>query len=124
MDKPIFRIDEILEYCKGKSVLHFGYVQHSGVFKEYIDKDEWLHGWMARVATRVVGVDYLPEDIKKIREEYGVEGYFGDAMDLDKCELNEKFDVIVCGELIEHLTNPGLMLEGVKRFMKEDSILV
>jgi SAM-dependent methyltransferase len=124
MSRPIFRIDEILEYCKGKSVLHFGYVQHSVVYEEYMQRDEWAHAWMARVASRVVGVDYLPQDIEDIQKKYGYEGYFGDAMNLDSCKLNEKFDVVVCGELIEHLTNPGLMLEGVKRFMKDDGILI
>ncbi|MBO0181221.1 hypothetical protein J0682_30075, partial [Vibrio parahaemolyticus] len=34
------------------------------------------------------------------------------------------FDVIVAGEIIEHLNNPGLFLSGVRRFMHRDSKLV
>nr|WP_172632601.1 methyltransferase domain-containing protein [Methanotorris igneus] len=39
-------------------------------------------------------------------------------------KLNKKFDVIVAGEIIEHLENPGLFLDKVKEFLKEDGILI
>ena len=32
-------------------------------------------------------------------------------------DLNETFDVIIAGEMIEHLSNPGLFLKGIQRFM-------
>jgi SAM-dependent methyltransferase len=124
MQKVIFRIDEILKYCKNRSVLHFGFVQHSHLYESLIAKNEWVHGQIAPVARRLVGIDFLKEDVEKIKEKYGYEGYYGDATDLSTCTLNEKFDVIVCGELIEHLTNPGLMLEGIKKFMNKDSLLI
>ena len=124
MKEPIFRVDEILRYCKGKSVLHFGFVQHADQYEESIAKNNWAHGWINTVATRLVGIDYLKDDVEKIRSKYGYEVYYGDAMDLESCELDEQFDVVICGELIEHLTNPGLMLEGIKRFMKKEGILI
>ena len=124
MEKIIFRIDEILRYCKNRSVLHFGFVQHSHLYESLIAKNEWVHGQIGRVAHRLVGIDYLRDDVEKIKEKYGYEGYYGDATDLSSCRLDEKFDVIVCGELIEHLTNPGLMLEGIKKFMNKDSLLI
>lgn len=120
----VFRVDEILKYCKNKSVLHLGYVQHSHLYEELIRRGDWVHGSIASVTGKLTGLDYLKEDVDVIKRLYGYEGFYADAMNLDACELKEKFDVIVCGELIEHLTNPGLMLEGLKRFMGPDSLLI
>src|SRR5687767_10455391 len=124
MTGPIFRIDELVKYCENRSVLHFGYVQHEGMYEQSIRNNVWLHGLISKVATRAVGIDYLEKEVAIIKEKYGYEGYYGDATDLDNCQLDEQFDVIICGELIEHITSPGLMLEGIKRFMKKDSILI
>jgi len=38
--------------------------------------------------------------------------------------MSETFDVIVAGEMIEHLNNPGLFLTGIQRFMNADTRLV
>ncbi|MCX6319811.1 MAG: class I SAM-dependent methyltransferase [Bacteroidetes bacterium] len=124
MQKPIFRLDEIMRLCKDKSVLHLGYVQHSHLYDKLIAQGVWVHANLAKVSKEIVGIDYLEEDTRIIREKYGFEGYFGDANKLEDVPLNRTFDVIVCGELIEHITNPGLMLEGIKRFMHPDSILI
>ncbi|MCV4607588.1 hypothetical protein OFB74_32295, partial [Escherichia coli] len=43
---------------------------------------------------------------------------------LNNVPLERTFDVIVAGEIIEHLNNPGLFLSGVRRFMHRDSKLV
>jgi len=37
---------------------------------------------------------------------------------------NEKFDVIFCGEVIEHLFSPDELLDEIKELMREDSILI
>lgn len=48
----------------------------------------------------------------------------GDAELLDRSPLRGTFDVIVFGNLIEHLSFPGRALEGVRRFMAPNSELV
>jgi len=43
--------------------------------------------------------------------------------DLNKpFNLNKKFDVIIAGELIEHLENTGIFLENVKRHLKKEGV--
>lgn len=37
---------------------------------------------------------------------------------------NQKFDVIFCGEVIEHLFSPDYMLAEIKKLMHKDSILI
>ena len=60
-----------------------------------------------------------------ILKEKGIGKLFqGDLENLEAVELDEKFDVIIAGEMIEHLNNPGLFLKGVQRFMTRETELV
>lgn len=119
-----FRKDEILKYCSGKDVLHIGFIQHSNLWREKIEQNDWLHNKLIAVSKHVVGIDYLKDEVEIIKKELGIEAYFGDATKLEELHLEKTFDVIVCGELIEHISNAGLMLDGLKRFMHKDSILI
>jgi ubiquinone/menaquinone biosynthesis C-methylase UbiE len=123
MSEVIFRKEKIVSLCKGKKVLHLGFIQHT-FYEKKIQENDWLHSKLDEVSSKLVGVDYLANEVVKIKEKYGYECYFGDVMQLDACELKDTFDVIVCGELIEHIENPGLMLDGIKRFMNEDTTLI
>lgn len=120
----IFRKDYILHLCKNKDVLHLGFVQHSHLYEKKIIEGDWLHSKILSVARRVVGVDYLEETVCQIRKKYGYEVYVGDVMRLKDLSLNQTFDVIIIGELIEHIENPGIMLNGIKRFCNHNSLVV
>ncbi|MEJ5311262.1 MAG: methyltransferase domain-containing protein [Anaerolineae bacterium] len=123
IENIIFRRDRIVEICKEKIVLHLGFVQHEE-YEKRIREDTWLHSKIVDVAKRVVGVDYLPKLVEQIRMSSGYEVYVGDVMRLTDLPINETFDVIVCGELIEHIENPGVMLEGIKRFCHQHTLVV
>ena len=110
--------------CTGKSVLHLGFIQHSHLYEKLIKNDTWLHKKLDKVSKHLVGIDYLEKDIEIIRKKYGYECYYGDATRLENLDIENKFDVIVCGKLIEHIENAGLMLDGIKKFMTPDSILI
>lgn len=120
----IYRKDEILKYCENKKVLHLGFIQHTNLWRQKLLENDWLHKKLLDVSSRVVGIDYLKDEVDIIKKELNIECYYGDATKLNELDLNEVFDVIVCGELIEHIDNPGLMLDGLKRFMHEDSKLI
>jgi len=125
MKELIYRKDRIIQLCTNKSVLHLGFIQHGNLFEKLISKGEWLHEMIADVALSLVGVDYLEEEVKVIQEKYHYECYCADVAKPDALpELEDKFDVIVCGELIEHLENPGLMLDFCRRFMHSNTILI
>ena len=47
--------------------------------------------------------------------------YEGNAERLDELSLDETFDIVLAGDLIEHVTRPGAMLDGIKRFMHPDT---
>jgi len=120
----IYRIDQILKHCEGKRVLHLGFVQHSPKYKKQIEQGTWLHAHISDVAKEAIGLDILVDAVEDLKTNYNYNGYVGNVEKLESLNLNDKFDVIVAGELIEHLENPGMFLNGVKRFMRNDSILI
>jgi len=124
MKDIIFRKDKIVELCNNKKVLHLGFIHHSHSYEKKILEKDWLHEKINQVANQLVGIDYLDKEIKILREKYNYDVHFGDVMNLQKVNLDQKFEVIVCGELIEHLENPGLMLDGIKPLMDENAILI
>jgi len=44
--------------------------------------------------------------------------------DMQTHNLNKKFDVIIAGDVIEHLDNQGLFIENMKRHLKENGKLI
>ena len=113
-----YRIREILKYVKGKKVLDLGCVQHSS---EKANAEDWLHKILAKHASYILGVDILEDEVKKLRDM----GYNVVAADVEKMDLPEKdFDVIVAGELIEHLSNPGLFLENCRKHLRDGGLLI
>ncbi len=80
---------------------------------------------LKRGAKRVVGIDVNPEDIRKARllaECLGAEVEFLN-FDIEKEELQEKFDYVLCLNLLHHLKNPSGFLDKVIDLTKERLVL-
>lgn len=121
----IGRMDFVIERCKGKKVLHLGCVDE-GLTEERIKKEELLHTRLMSVAKDVWGVDNSAEGIKLLRT-HGVDNLvIGNIEQIDQIEeLNQqKFDIILCTEVLEHLNNPGLFLQGVKKLFSPDTVMI
>jgi len=133
---PIMRVagyrsrwDFILDRCIGRRVLHLGCVGETDVPPavkiEAFRSKCVLHPRLMEVAREVVGVDLDAETINLIHSKLGTGNLvIGDVEHLENCAIDGTFDVILCGDLVEHLTSPGLMLEGMKRFMTPESSLI
>jgi len=119
MDKK--RIEEIIARCEGNSILDIGCVatQLENV-KRNIKSNCWLHEELAKRFSKVVGIDILKKEIQELKR-MGYDIRYGNAEDF---ELNEKFDTIVAGELIEHLSNPGKFLDACWHHLKEEGKLI
>jgi 2-polyprenyl-3-methyl-5-hydroxy-6-metoxy-1,4-benzoquinol methylase len=111
------RFPIIKEYVKDKSVLDIGCVSNH-------KKRHWnfgkLHKFLVKYSKKVVGLDINKEGVKQLSAE-GYNIIYGNA---ENFKLNEKFDVIVAGELIEHLNNQGLFLENCYNHLKENGYLL
>lgn len=83
-----------------------------------------LHLQLAEVASELYGFDSDQPGID-ILMDAGIDRlYKADLEQLSEVPLDGTFEVIIGGEIIEHLSNPGLFLEGIKRFMRHESKLV
>lgn len=105
------RISTIEKMCRGKTVLNLGCV---GAAQFPMDSDESLHSRLKKVAKNVVGVDMQ-------KTEFGKPDVVANVENLN---LGKKFDVVVAGEIIEHVNNPGKLLHSAKKHMRDDSILI
>ena len=112
------RIDLLLDHVVDRHVLDLGCVEHEASISE--KGAWWLHGLIAERAASVQGVDYDREEVDLLRIK-GFNVLVGDVEDL---HLGHQYDVVVAGELFEHLTNHRSFLESVRRHLAPGGTLV
>jgi SAM-dependent methyltransferase len=118
------RIEFITSYVTAKSVIDLGFVDESRmVSKQAIGT--WLHATVARNAFSAVGIDSDPDGVTLARE-LGYEAHAADCEDREALAgLGlEPADVVVAGELIEHLDQPGRFLEAITVLIKPTGTLL
>ena len=104
---------------KSKSVLDVGCCDEA-VTKE--DKrGRFLHHRILKEAREVIGVDINQKQIEALR----CLGY-ADIIpgNVETINFNRQFEVIFAGELIEHLSNPGLFLDNMRKHLDSNGLLV
>ena len=106
----------LMSICKGKRVLNLG-CGDAIAFSDRIQRGRHLHRLLADVSGSLHGVDLHANTIQKLRDEYGVDNLHVANVERLDIDFGTDFDVIVAGELIEHVNNPGLFLESVSRYM-------
>ena len=117
--------DYVLEKVRGKSVLHLGCV--GNVLKK--GSESCVHLKISEVADVLWGIDidpsgldqlkaWLPEDGDRIRY------FFANAESLQDLQIDRKFEVIFVGSIIEHLSNPGLMLGGLRDLLSPEGVII
>jgi hypothetical protein len=102
--RPVRRVPYIVERCRGKAVLDLGCYDETALVKQ--GTLEWVHGEIARVARSVLGVD----NSDKIPVEGLATGATsriirGDLANLASLVREIDVEVVVAGEIIEHLPN-------------------
>ncbi len=111
------RFNLIKKYIKNKNVLDLGCVEHDANTE---NKAFWLHKFIKKYAKNLIGVDLEKSEVDKLN----LKGYNILCDNVETMNLNLKFDVIVAGELIEHLMNVGLFLNNMTKHMNNDSYLI
>lgn len=107
------RFNALRPYVEGRTVLDLGAARGS----EY---DDWLHGLITEVAADCVALDLDAEGIELLRE-LGMAGHVGSASDFN---LDSTYDVVLAGELIEHLVDFEGFFESVRRHLEPGGRLV
>lgn len=117
------RLDFIKENCAGKKVLHLGCTNWPYT-EDAIENNMLLHFELEKTAAELYGLDFDQPGIDILAKHGSTNIFQADLEKLDDLDLDQTFDVIVAGEMIEHLNNPGLFFDGIKRFMSQDSVLL
>jgi SAM-dependent methyltransferase len=100
------RLDLLRELCADRTVLDVGCVDHEATL---VGRAGWLHGELVAVARRCVGLDPEGAGIEAMRD-MGFEAFEGRIEDVPATVRDlGPYDVVVAGEIIEHLPDPSAL---------------
>lgn len=114
----------IMRYADGQRVLHVGCADMPFTAKK-LRQGRLLHQRLLPVAAELTGVDVSGDGVALMRQA-GI----GDLHVLNaETKLSEvfgaqRFDVIVAGEVLEHVLNAGILLESLKSVCHPQSCIV
>jgi hypothetical protein len=122
------KLDLLTGSTQGRSVLHLGAVGETCADTEtrVAHAPNSVHAHITRVSARCVGVDSDEPAVRVLTER----GIFDNLVCADVTKLRradvplERIDVVVAGDIIEHLENPGELLDTLNPLMDRDAKLV
>lgn len=110
----------IIDKCRDKKVLHLGCIDWPYLDRK-IAEGSLLHHDLVQVATEVVGYD----SDRQGAEQFEAQGWPVVVGNLEAMPDNlPRFDVVVAGEVIEHLSNPGVFLASLGRACPQTEVIV
>jgi 2-polyprenyl-3-methyl-5-hydroxy-6-metoxy-1,4-benzoquinol methylase len=111
------RWDAIAPKLKDKKVIHVGCIDHVPLLKERFISGEWLHQQITDISSKCVGIDINAEGVDYVKKEFGTDNVY--CLDITKDPLdilkNEDYDVIILGEVLEHIDNPVEFLSTIRQ---------
>ena len=117
------RESTILALCTGKRVLHLGCVGWTDLAVEQKLElaNAGFHASLSAVCD-CTGIDIDAATVRQLQER----GVFKNVLvgDAEHLAGDAQYDLIVAGDLIEHLSNPGLMLEGARKILQPGGRLI
>src|SRR5262249_30476600 len=109
------RIAYLTSLAAGRSVIHVGFAGEArATIEELRTNPLWLHGPLAGVAARVVGLGMDAAGVERARAP-GFEAHQVDAADDDALAALglEPAKLVIAGEVIEHVERPGDLLDAL-----------
>jgi 2-polyprenyl-3-methyl-5-hydroxy-6-metoxy-1,4-benzoquinol methylase len=111
------RIDYFCQLVKDKSILDIGVVEHT---RTAVQSSTWLHRHLTQSAKSCLGVDILEAEVEYLQSL----GFQVMCTDITRQPLPQTFDVITCGEILEHIESAGAFFESAAQMLKPDGRLV
>ena len=121
--KYVDRIKYLKEICHKKKVLHLG-ATNSPFTKQAIKENIFLHFVLSEVSEKIIGLDIDNLMIQWLADNYGVNDILCGDVENSEHYPKESFDVIIAGEIFEHLSNPGKVLESIGSVVNSSTKLV
>ncbi len=111
------KYDLIRGYVRGKIVLDLGCADYSPHGEK---GEQFLHKIIFDSAKETLGIDCDEKSVRRMKKE----GYNVIKDDCEYFTLLKEFEIIIAGELIEHLLEIPLFLESVHRHLKHDGLFI
>jgi 2-polyprenyl-3-methyl-5-hydroxy-6-metoxy-1,4-benzoquinol methylase len=109
------RREVISDLCQGVRVLDVGCVDHDSLLNGR--NEQWLHHHVVSAAKEAIGVDVDEVGVRLMRDK-GYDVIHADITgDISEVEDRGPFDVVVAGEIIEHLGNPQALFNAAVRLL-------
>jgi SAM-dependent methyltransferase len=106
------------DFVANRSVLDIGVVEHD---ISHIDLPTWKHAYIKQNAAHVLGIDIVPQGIEFLKAR-GFNVRLVDATSEE--DLNERFERIVIGDVIEHVNDPMRLLKFAGRHLTSDGLIL
>ena len=115
------RIECLVEIVKDKAVIHVGCADHLPLIEYKIKNNKWLHGILLKNSLRCVGIDNNKEAVDYISNKLGIKDvFYMNILEDNFTEENiNKWDLMILGEIIEHVDNPVFFLEQIREKYKD-----
>ena len=82
-----------------------------------------LEKFILPVTKDITGID-LPEIIDWIKEDVQWGQWIACDIEKESLDLDKKFDLIICADVVEHLDNPNVLMEMIKKHSNEKTLIV
>lgn len=118
----------LLNLCRGKRVLHLACAAWPAT-EMWCDDGSLLHLKLTEVAGRVAGFDWSEQGLEILKKNGVADLHRLNLLEADQVEqawndLEFEPEIILAGELLEHLDRAGLVLENCRRMMAPTSQMV
>lgn len=113
----------IIQFVKNKKVIHLGCCDHKPVIRDKIKDNSWMHKIITENSKECIGIDIEKDTVEYVRSEFKYENIiYGDITDKKKIKevVDNKFDIMVMGEILEHVDNPVLFLKQIRENYKNN----
>lgn len=108
--KFVNRVNYICHLCRNKRVLHLGATDAPNT-QEAVESSRLLHFELTAVSQEVIGIDINQEMINWLKDNYNVTNIKYGNIEVYEDYPQQNFDIIIAGEILEHLSNPGKALD-------------
>lgn len=83
-----------------------------------IHDPNWVHALLKARASNVYGIDLVFDDAKMQPKDHY------QKVSAEQANFGKSFDVVFAGDVIEHLSNPGLFLDACKKLLSKEGRLI